>query len=383
MGVSTPLRWRFGAILAAFILASCAPDPLAGLENANDLLYNKSYLQAEQMYRKLFKRLQNKGELEDHEEKQRLLILERLGRINVLYLRDYKQAILDYSVLVDHYPKTEEARSAHVHMGDVYRYKLGQPEKSIDELQLLISKFPNHTDARRAQLEVVRIYLELKNYDQARTEAIHLRSNWPESRENKQAQMLSANSYYVQNRFTEAIAEYENLLEDKPGRDLHALVFFELASCYQELGEYHQALNYYYQCLPDHSNPRLVQQKIERVRARLRESGDRPAIRIPSPYKPKRTVAKKRPARTKAAPPGNLAAKSPKKNAEKVAKPAPDPKPVLEKQSANDVSPVVQNTAESAKPKPAAPSIKSAPPPPKPAAEPKDPENSASSSGSN
>jgi len=281
-------------MLALFMMASvsCTTDPLSGLENANDLLYNKNYLEAEQMYRKFLKRLQNKNTLKEHEETQKLLILERLGRINVLYLRDYKQAVSDYGLLLEHYPKTEEARSAHIHMADVYRYKLGEPVKGIDQLQLLISKFPSHTDARRAQLEVVRIYLELKNFDQARIESALLRKNWPESPESKQAQLLTANSYYIQNRFTEAIASYAGLLEDKPGVDLTALVHFELASCYQELGEYEKALNYYYSSLPRHSNPKLVQEKLERVRRRLRESQGRSSIYRSSAFKPIRHKSK-------------------------------------------------------------------------------------------
>ena len=169
------------------------------------------------MYRKYLKRLQNKSNLKEHEDTQQLMILERLGRINVLYLRDYKQAISDYSLLLDYYPKSDEARTAHIHMADVYRYKLGEPEKGIDQLQLLISKFPSHTDARRAQLEVVRIYLELKNFDQARVEGSLLEKNWPQSSESKQAQLLTANSYYIQNRFTEAIASYDALLEERTG----------------------------------------------------------------------------------------------------------------------------------------------------------------------
>ena len=80
-------------VVATATSMGCTTDPLSGLEHANDLLYNKNYLEAEQMYRKYLKRLQNKSNLKEHEDTQQLMILERLGRINVLYLRDYKQAL--------------------------------------------------------------------------------------------------------------------------------------------------------------------------------------------------------------------------------------------------------------------------------------------------
>ena len=386
-----PFRVLPALMLFIFTVSSisCTADPLSGLENANDLLYNKNYLQAEQMYRKFLKRLQNKSELKEHEETQRLMILERLGRINVLYLRDYKQAINDYSLLLDHYPKTQEARSAHIHMADVYRYKLGEPEKAIDQLQLLISKFPSHTDARRAQLEVIRVYLELKNFDQARIESALLRKNWPESSESKQAQLLTANSYYIQNRFTEAIASYEMLLKDKPGVDLTALVHFELASCYQELGEYENALNYYYSCLPQHSNPKLVQEKIERVRKRLRASQGRSSIYIPSAFKPIR--GKSKPTRRAKTP----ALKNSKGSNERQKSPKSAVKTVNTAKSATTST---KKKAEPPKPAPAAPPIQKPPEAapkapkagkkeeikaPEAVTSPKKPANSASSTPSN
>ncbi|MBT6435956.1 MAG: tetratricopeptide repeat protein, partial [Deltaproteobacteria bacterium] len=335
---------------------------------------------------------QHKSELKEYEETQRLMILERLGRINVLYLRDYKQAVNDYSMLLDHYPKTDEARAAHIHMADVYRYKLGEPEEGIDQLQLLISKFPGHTDARRAQLEVIRIYLELKNFDQARMESALLQKNWPESAESKQAQLLTANSYYIQNRFTEAIASYEMLLTNKPGVDLTALVHFELASCYQELGEYEKALNYYYSCLPQHSNPKLVQEKIERVRKRLRASQGRSSIYIPSAFKPIRgktkTSRRSKSSETKVTKTSNRtpkAAKS-KPNPENTSKSAPASTKI--KPEPQKPAPIAPSPKKPAKPAPTAPPAPKAvkkveTKAPEAAPSPKKPANSPSSAPSN
>ena len=376
--------WKVCLVVALTTGAGCTTDPLSGLEHANDLLYNKNYLEAEQMYRKYLKRLQNKSELKEHEDTQQLMILERLGRINVLYLRDYKQALNDYSLLLDHYPKSDEARSAHIHMADVYRYKLGEPEKGIDQLQLLISKFPSHTDARRAQLEVVRIYLELKNFDQARIESSLLQKNWPQSSESKQAQLLTANSYYIQNRFTEAIASYDALLADEPGIELKALVHFELASCYQELGEYENALNYYYSSLPKHSNPKLVQEKIERVRKRLRASQGRSSIYRSSAFKPIRRTGNRGKTKTKAPKPATQtstkASKRVKATPKQEQKAPKKPKTAPKEQKVTGG----ENPAPAPKPAPAPAQTSTKPAPaPKPASPaPKKPSNSQGSAPS-
>jgi len=254
------------------VLGACQTDIDAGIESANDLMYQKQYVEAERLYRKLLKRVENQGNLSEEAETQRLMVLDRLGRINALYLHDFNQAISDYSMLVRLYPKSDDAFAARATVADIYQHKLDDRTKAIDEFQKLVTEFPNRAETRWAQLQITQAYFQLKNYEQARTEADVLINRWPESKEAAQARFQIANSYHVQNRFTEAIATYERLLETDPEASLASLVLFELGNCFQELDEANRALAYYYACLPDHPNPFLVQRKIRRVRQRLRHT---------------------------------------------------------------------------------------------------------------
>src|SRR6185436_15063881 len=90
-------------------------------------------------------------------------------------------------------------------------------------------------DTRWAQLQISGIFFQLKDYEQARTEAETLINRWPKSSEAAQARFEIANSYYVQGRYAEAIATYESLLEGNPEPSLASLVLFELGNCHQEL----------------------------------------------------------------------------------------------------------------------------------------------------
>lgn len=260
------------ALALALVAGACGTDIQSGIESANDLLYRQEYVEAERLFRKLLKRIETFGDLSEGEEQQRLLILDRLGKTNALYLHDYSQAIADYGLLVRLHPKTDPALAARAGVADIYQHKLGNLEAAIDEYQKLVTEFPNRTETRWAQLQIIQGYLQLKNYDQARTEAEALINRWPDSKEAAQARFQTANSYYVQERYAEAIATYERLLEGKPDPSLAALVLFELGNCFQELGESERALAYFYACLPDHPNPLLVQRKIKRVRRRLGRS---------------------------------------------------------------------------------------------------------------
>lgn len=248
------------------LLSGCSADIRAGLSTANELMFAQKYVEAERLYRKLLKKLDNSGELDQEE---RFLVLDRLGKINALYLRSYTQAISDFRSLVQSRPKSEQGFAALSTIADLQHYKLGTLDSAIVTYQQLINDYPNNPASRRAQLQIATAYFQLKNYEQARLEAEALINRWPQSPESTQAHMQIANSYYMQGRYEEAIATFDEILQNSTDAVLAALVMFELGNCYQELGDHERALGYYYACLPHHPNPTLVQRKIRRVRTRL------------------------------------------------------------------------------------------------------------------
>ncbi|MBI3178057.1 MAG: hypothetical protein HYZ27_00250, partial [Deltaproteobacteria bacterium] len=128
--------WLLGAVLLG--LVGCRADIQSGLDEANDLLYRKQYAASERLYRKLFKRLEQGGNLDDEEDAQRQFILDRLGKINALYLRDYTQAIADFQLLIRHYPKTDQAFAARATVADIYHHKLGDLQTAIDAYHKLV-----------------------------------------------------------------------------------------------------------------------------------------------------------------------------------------------------------------------------------------------------
>ena len=140
---------------------ACSTDIQPGLESANDLLYQHKYIEAERLYRKLLKQLESGGDLVRSQNDQRRLVLERLGRINSVYLRDYAKAIEDYRALVKDYAKSDEAFAARATVADIYHHKLGKPQSALDEFQKLVTQFPDKPRSCWAQLQVITIYLQL------------------------------------------------------------------------------------------------------------------------------------------------------------------------------------------------------------------------------
>ncbi|MBI5509492.1 MAG: tetratricopeptide repeat protein [Deltaproteobacteria bacterium] len=310
----TRARRLLSLLIVVLFATACRTDIQSGIDEANDLLYRKQYVASERLYRKLLKRLENQGDLDDEEDAQRLLTLDRLGKINALYLHDFNQAITDYQALIRFYPKTDQAFAARATMADIYHHKLGDLQAAVDSYQRLVADFPERAEIHRAQLEIANAYFQLKNYEQARTESENLINRWPQSPEALQARFQIANSYYVQARYAEAIAVYERLLESKPDKALSALVLFELGNCFQELEQSDRALAYYYACLADHPDPMLVQRKIRRVRTRTQKARPVLELQLPDYLKERLAAAKRAAGESTGRMPGVMEAVAPKVN---------------------------------------------------------------------
>lgn len=290
------LRIGLLAGLTLSVLAtSCGGDIATGIESANDLLYGKQYVESERLYRKLLRRLEAEApNLDEDEDQQRLLVLDRLGKLNALYLHDYDHAIRYYKQLVMMYPRSRQAFAGLATIADILQHKLGKHEAAIEAYQKMVNDFPpneelgeqdtklREQEQTRAQLRIANAYFALKNYEQARGEAEKLIKRWPKSSEAFQARFQIANSYYIEGRHAEAVGTYERLLEDEPEPELESLVLFELGNCFQELDEKERALAYYYGCLADHADPLLVQRKIKRLRKRIGSAKPADSIHLPA-----------------------------------------------------------------------------------------------------
>lgn len=232
-------------------------------------MHASDFAGAQKSLRLLLKSLEAKRPLDAASKAAQCTALDRLGKINALYLRDYPQAIADLGLLVRRCPGSDAARAGLMAMADIYQYHEAKLSDAISTYEQLVLDFPDSTEAPTAQLAIVQVYLKLKDYGQARQEAGRIIQAWPKSPEATRAGFEIADAYYREHHYTEAVATYRALLEDKPQLQLASLVRFEMGNCYQELGDPQRALDAYYSALPDYPNPALVQRKIARVRSRI------------------------------------------------------------------------------------------------------------------
>jgi tetratricopeptide (TPR) repeat protein len=253
--------------LLVLLLASCGSRERQ-LEDANTLRHAGKPKEALEIYRTVLAEMGD-GPLSDGEAPLRVKALKYAAEISYLELGDYPSAVAYYRRIVSLQPATPEAFEARGAIGDIYRDRFNDPLAAIAQYADIAAR--DVPGAPQAQLKVARAWLELKNFEQTRTEARAVRERWAASPEADEAQLLTAQAWALEGRAQEALGAYRALVERRPAQELVARALEGQALLYAQEGRHDRALELYAQALPIHPNPEAIRTNIEAV-SRRREA---------------------------------------------------------------------------------------------------------------
>ena len=267
------------ALLALGLVVAGCTSADAKLEAANALRHQGRAADAMAAYREILGELGD-GTIPKWETGVRLKALQYAADVAYLDLGDYPSAIGYYRRIVSLYPGTEEAWKARAAIGDIYAQRLGDRQAAIAQYAAVAAS--DAKDAPRFQLLVARQYLELRNFEQARTEARLLRERWPQAPEADDAQLLTAQAWALEDRPDEALGAFLAAVERRPRPEVAALALEGAAQIQARAGRFDKALELYAQAMPGHPNPEALRTNIDKVRERREASrtvtpGDRDA----------------------------------------------------------------------------------------------------------
>ncbi len=250
------------------------------LEEANQLRYAGKPRAALAAYGEVLATL-GEGPLSRSDAAVRLRALKYAADVSYLELGDYVSAISYYRRIISLYPGGEDAWRARAAIGDIYVDRFADRVAAIAQYADVAAS--GSGEAPRYQLKVARQYLELRNYDQARTEARILRERWPQSPEADEALLLTAQAWALEQRARRALEAFQAVIERKPRPEVAALALEGQAQLYGQLGRFDKALELYTRALPIHPNPDAIRTNIEKVRERREAAktvtpGDREAV---------------------------------------------------------------------------------------------------------
>jgi tetratricopeptide (TPR) repeat protein len=261
-----------GAALLALALAPACSSSASRLEEATALRHAGNPRAALEAYKKLLADLGD-APLSGGDAQVRWKALKFAGDVSYLELGDYTGALSYYRRIISLYPGGPEAREARAILGDIYRERFHDPVAAIAQwADVAASGAP---EAAKYQLAVARAYLDLANYEQARTEARILRERWPDHELADEAQLLTAQAWALQKRDDEALGAFQALVERKPRPELAARAYEGQAHIHAQAARFDRALELYELALPNHPNPDAIRTNIEAVRERREKA--RPA----------------------------------------------------------------------------------------------------------
>ena len=251
-----------GVVLAALLACS---GPARRLDDANAARRAGRSADAIAGYQAVLAELGD-GRLPDREAALRLKALRGAADVAYLELGDFTQAVSYYRRIVALYPGSEDAWKARALTGDIYLQRFADPMGAIAQWADIAQG--DAPEAAAYQLKVASAYLDLRNFQQARTEARVLRERWPASDLADEGQLLTAQAWAFEKRPDEAQRAFQALLDGRPRPELRARALEGQAGLAADNGKLERALALYEQALDGHPRPDTIRLAIAKVKAR-------------------------------------------------------------------------------------------------------------------
>jgi tetratricopeptide (TPR) repeat protein len=238
-----------------------------------ELLFENRYEDAESHFLSLARRMSTSRNTRANEWRARALF--QAGRIENLYLDQPRRAIARLREAIKVSPHADFAFSARLEIALIFHDRIMDYRTAATEFEKLVHDFPKRKGIEAYQYRVAQSHFLLRNFDQARTEARVLQKKWPKSSYANETLLLIANSYYLENRFGEAVKVYKELLNQEVDEIIRARSFFDMGLCYLDLGEKQKAEKSFMIALKNHPRPDLVQMQLGALRNLMYQEDDK------------------------------------------------------------------------------------------------------------
>jgi len=219
---------------------------------------------------------------------------------------DYQTAVTLYFALVKEHPHSSKADDALYWAGVTQFLYLGETERALQTLRLLLKRYPNRDMAPHAQWYIAQIYeLGYNDYDRAieeyrkavdysnrdvREKSLYglaeclsrvgkmdeARSTWtqqvtmfPSGPQSRLAYFRLGTAAFSKGEIENAKNFYMKTLENSTDKELSIKAKFSLAECLEAEDSLNEALKLYKEIEPEYSNREAIQIKIRALEARI------------------------------------------------------------------------------------------------------------------
>jgi len=158
--------------------------------------------------------------------------------------RDYKLAAEEYERYLSLDPASEKAAEARFQLANIYYFNLHRHDQARAHYTTFLTESPSHANAPLARERLAEVLGELgRSYDAI---AEYENINPPDSNERRRIRLRIADLYFAQKNYSQALTEYEKVIEAAAYDELSEQAYLREASIYHiERGQYQQALPVY------------------------------------------------------------------------------------------------------------------------------------------
>jgi tetratricopeptide (TPR) repeat protein len=158
---------------------------------------------------------------------------------------DYKLAAEQYERHLRINPTGEQSEQARLHLANIYYLNLNQYEQALAIYKEFLDSSPGHADAPVARERMAEVLGEMGRSYEAIAEYERLAPEDPNER--RRIRVKIADLYFAQKNYSQALTEYEKVIEGAGYDDLTEQAYLREASIYHIVrGQHQQALPLYH-----------------------------------------------------------------------------------------------------------------------------------------
>ena len=157
---------------------------------------------------------------------------------------DYKLAAEEYERYLEKDPDSEKAAEARFQLANIYYFKLQRYDQARANYTTFLERNHTHSNAQLARERLAEVLGEMGRSYEAIAEYENL--NPQDENERRRIRLRIADLYFAQRNYSQALTEYEKVIEKVAYDELSEQAYLREASIYHiERGQYQQAVPVY------------------------------------------------------------------------------------------------------------------------------------------
>jgi tetratricopeptide (TPR) repeat protein len=189
-------------------------------------------------------------------------------RLSYYELKDYRKAINFLRFLILKSPESKDRIALQTQMAKIYFDHLQDYDKSIEEFGKLTTVPLNEAETMKVKFYLAQAYYHKNDFFQAKSEIKELLQKSMTSDLRFNVLILQTNIFVSERRWSEAIDNYQKLIQLFPEKDLDENLSLNLSACFEENQDYGNAVAVLEKLKEKHADQDYINLRIKKIQQR-------------------------------------------------------------------------------------------------------------------